>query len=388
MQVVTKRQQSGNIYAAHRQWATRPPDECWSDIRNMHKFCQHQKDNSFERDVVMNTRNLAVVEAADDEHDVVLNVSGQDDAHFTNFSFRQFCSSVSAPAEYLSTLPAELVAENLNYGIETQLKDKKTSKLLYYHAPEELTGTPDGKLYTRAVTSKIYDRLWNADITRMLRAIDPSVMAPPRRQVDSPLNRDDGTGTGLYASDHDMFAFMVASQNYIDISGAELVRGFYISNNEVGTGSLNICLFLCDYVCGNHIIWDVKDSILIKARHVGHNASEMFTEVLPYAMALSLSGNMNQEQEHKIKLAQGYMLGKNKKEVVNFMFEKRLTTRKLAEAAYTSAELRHETTRYCDPNSVWGMVCGLTAEAKEIPHYDERVKVEQTATKLLSRVAA
>jgi len=192
----------------------------------------------------------------------------------------------------------------------------------------------------------------------------------------------------LYASDHDMFAFFIAKDKYLDVSGSELIRGFYIANNEVGTGSLIFCGFICDMVCQNHIIWNVKDSFELKVRHVGNTANHVFSEIVPQALVLTLLDSRASGQEQHIKRAQQHMLGKTKEETVDFLFEKRVSTRKLAERAYAYAEVRHDERGHCDPNSVWGMTCGLTAEARDISFYDQRESIERSATKLMDIVAA
>lgn len=53
----------------------------------------------------------------------------------------------------------------------------------------------------------------------------------------------------LYASNHDMFAFMVAPDRVIDDGSEEgLYRGVIVDNSEVGGGSLGLCSFLYRYL--------------------------------------------------------------------------------------------------------------------------------------------
>ena len=49
--------------------------------------------------------------------------------------------------------------------------------------------------------------------------------------------------SGLYASDHDMFAFLVAPDRVIsDGGGGSLMRGIFVRNSEVGDAALSVTL--------------------------------------------------------------------------------------------------------------------------------------------------
>ena len=72
---------------------------------------------------------------------------------------------------------------------------------------------------------------------------------------------------GLYASDHDCFAFMVNESVTVDDgSDGGLCRGFFVSNSEVGAASLKFTS-LYRSVCGNHIVWGAKQA---QERHCPH----------------------------------------------------------------------------------------------------------------------
>ena len=97
---------------------------------------------------------------------------------------------------------------------------------------------------SRRLHRGVYNRIWNSEVTAFLLRVNECFdnrLAPPFSWMNDRGNGGNGgngnkTGTGLYASDHDMFAFLVDSDKAIDgISGSELVRGFYIYNNEVGS---------------------------------------------------------------------------------------------------------------------------------------------------------
>ena len=42
-----QREPKQNIYAAHRQWAKRPPDECFQTLEDLHNFCSGYRERSY-----------------------------------------------------------------------------------------------------------------------------------------------------------------------------------------------------------------------------------------------------------------------------------------------------------------------------------------------------
>jgi hypothetical protein len=73
----------------------------------------------------------------------------------------------------------------------------------------------------------------------------------------------------------------------------------------------------------------------------------------------------------------------SKEKVIDLLFEKRIATRKLAEASYLYADIRDG----LNPRSYWGMVQGMTAQARDIPFYDKRMAVQKSASKLIDMAA-
>ena len=382
-----EQKQTGNIYAAHRQWAKRPPDECFQTLEDLHDFCSGYRERSYTTSLP-----VSVLEAVptDDNNDIKLvprdsltqiPLSG---LSFTNFSFKQFCSYADASdaAQYLSRLPADIACLNINHGLNNA--EPKSAKLLLQS--EDSAGKES--TFLKAATSRVYNRIWNSEVTAFLLRVNECFdnrLSPPfswRSENGGNGNGGNGnaTGTGLYASDHDMFAFLVDSDKAIDgITGSELVRGFYIYNNEVGSGSLGLCAFLCDMVCGNHIIWGVKDLVSVSTRHIGRAATRALEEAFPSAVAIQMLSD-TKAQVAKIKNAQNKMLGRKKEKVTDYLFEKRFATRALANESWDYADRRDG----LNPMTIWGMVQGMTASARSITFADKRVQVEKSAAKLLA----
>ena len=100
------------------------------------------------------------------------------------------------------------------------------------------------------LTRAEYDQ-WRDLCERLLRA-----RMITQTDLDSPVNKR----LPLYASDHDMFAF-IASANTVNEPGNPdgLRRGLVVANSEVGASTLMVLRFLYREMCGNHIIWGAEE---------------------------------------------------------------------------------------------------------------------------------
>jgi hypothetical protein len=81
--------------------------------------------------------------------------------------------------------------------------------------------------------------------------------------------------TTLYASDRDVFIFLVDPKNPVEVNGEQLFRGFMTWNSEVGSAVFGLTTFLYRYVCDNRIIWGATDVQELRIRHTG-GAPERF----------------------------------------------------------------------------------------------------------------
>ena len=91
----------------------------------------------------------------------------------------------------------------------------------------------------------------------------------------------------LYASDRDVFLFLVDDRNPIeagklsDGSPDLYFRGFYCWNSEVGAKTLGMASFYLRAVCQNRNLWGVEDFQEIKIRHSKYAASRFAHEAAP-----------------------------------------------------------------------------------------------------------
>jgi len=380
-----------NLFKASNQWSNRPVDERFATLQELHDAVSTYRQSAVEKTVPFNTLRA---EAKDGE--VLLVGKGNIPARLTHWSFGQLAQSVNAPASYLRALPASLAVQNLNHGL-VKVADRSDRELLF-HA--------NGDLLARAITSEKYTRIWNSDITsRLLRLPDLGWQVPPARPAypDQPGTRkatiedvlhgarfglsvnvgDEIAPAGLYASDHDMFVFMVNDAKRISEPGNPdgLARGFFISNSEVGSAAFTVTRFLYRHVCGNHIVWGAKQVSELRIKHIGNADDRAFGEIT--GQLREYAEDSASDDEARIKRAVSCVLGKDKDEVLDRLFGiKNLgVTRKSLDLAYDLCEVREPD---LNPNSAWGMAQGLTRLSQETPYADERVDADRAAGKVLA----
>src|SRR5262245_34339842 len=145
---------------ASRQWATRPFDERFLDLHELHAKVAHQKDMS--RAPVVASKSI-FVEPHQSDPKFGIEVVGPNGGRTTptNWSFGQLATLSGAPAGYLRTLPAPIVSDCMNYGLRFKREIEDVGLLL--------TKTPQGT-ELRAATGPRYGRIWNEEIVAALIA--------------------------------------------------------------------------------------------------------------------------------------------------------------------------------------------------------------------------
>lgn len=357
----------GNLMNASREWATRPADQRFSSLEALNAACLEHRRNAREaRSVPYSTLSVS----ASDAGAVLVTGSSGRPAQLNHFSFGQFASRVGAPAGYLRKLPAPLAVECLREGL-TQLPPDASAKLLL-SAPE---GAP---LAIRAFTSDDYTRIWNADVTRRLLRLtqDHPEWQPAPAAFDG--------SRGLYASDANMFAFLVDNNRRIfeQDPGGGLSRGFFVANSEVGDCAFYITTFLYAYVCGNHIVWGAQQVRQLRIRHVGTADDRAFAGIA--AELRAYSNESASTDEARITRARAFQIGASKDEVLDAVFALRAPqlSRKMISDGFDRAEAHVDW--YGSPRTAWGLANGLTEIARDAEFADARVDLERASGKVLA----
>jgi hypothetical protein len=362
------------LMQASRQWAIRPADQRFTSLTDLHAAVTHHREVAAEQKGVA-LRNLRVVTEQDAEgiaHPVLGTTTTDKTAQFTHFSFGQLARKLGAPASYLRELPAELVTRNLNHGlakaaVNEVIDDESHSTLLF---------AQNGNLVLRALTSDKYTRIWNSDVTaRLIKLTQDSPEWQP-----APAAFDGSRG--LYASEKDVFAFMVDDDRRIfeTLPGGGLSRGFFISNSEVGDASFSLTTFLYQYVCGNHMVWGAQGVKNIRIPHIGDADTRAFRnitiELRKYASESAVS------DEVKLRNMIAYEFKGTKDEVLDTIFKQigQAIPKQTIGAAIDISDKSED--RYGTPRTAFSIVSGLTEIARDKVNADERVKLEKAAGKV------
>lgn len=395
-----------NLFQANQQWATRPDDERFWTPAEMRDACRNYAASA--RTAKVGFEDLRV-EALDSE----LYLVGKTDsrARFTHYAFGQLCAQAKAPAEFMRSLPATLSAQVINNRIKARCETNpaKYDARLLFHS--------NGSLVTRAITSELYDRVWNYELLDQVvlpLCSSEGWRVPPARpaRASSAQTRrataadiipnsgdfgikvrvgDEIAPAGLYASDHDMFCALVHPTRVVGAGDRQLMRGMFISNSEVGDSALKMKFFLVDGVCGNHIFWGCENvheiSIQHRAGRDGRGDSLKRFAEKSVAVLRKFEGSGEGSAERAIAKARTLELGASKDEVLEALFKyakshslTALTRSKLSAAAET-AEKRED--RYGNPRTLWAMVGGLTENAQLTAWCDDRTTVDEQAGRLM-----
>jgi len=354
------------IFRAHYQWAQRPEDQRFTSLEAMRDQCLAYAAQAREAELAWNTLRVEAV----DKDLQLLGRTGVP-AALSYYAFGQLAQRAGAPAPYIRTLPPTLAAQNLNHGLAKRA-DAATARLLFH----DRNGSG---LLLRAATSTVYERIWNHEVLGRLvdlqgdgwQAATPDVVFAGLPHSADP---------DLYASDHDMFAFIRHPDRAID-DGSEygLRRGIIVSNSEVGDASLSATYFLYRYQCGNHIIWGAQDVLNVRVAHRGETARERFQSYLG-TLTQYVDGSAR-EEEAQIAKARTTVIAKDKAGVLDVLFGKRTLdlSRTQLEAGFDATVPDEDG----DPCTVWGVVQGLTRHSQTVAYADERTRLDRAAGKVL-----
>ncbi len=365
------------------EWFSRPADERYLSLSKLHAAVRGRAERSQTRTI--ESAAIRVEANREDAERLTLILPGEAPPLApTHWSFGQLAAFVGAPSAYLRQLPAPLAAINLQYGLTSNRAEQiKTLEV------------EDGRVELRAVTSPDYGRIFDHALVAAVQRIAGNGTGDTRWKVPGVLDWSTGiynpqvditkTTTTLYASDRDVFLFLVDDLNPIeagrlpDGSPDLYFRGFYCWNSEVGAKTLGIASFYLRAVCQNRNLWGVEDFEEITIRHSKYAASRFAHEAAPALTRFANSSPL--PFVNGIKAARERVVAKTNEERTDFLRKRGFGK---AETAKIIETVLAEEGR--EPESVFDFVQGITAVARDKPHQDARLDLEARAKKLLDRV--
>jgi hypothetical protein len=359
------------ITQASREWATRPDDQRYLSLADLRAAVHRRRSESWTAAPRLSDLRVLPQEGDDIGVQVYDPAQGKERLlHPTNWGFNNLSQFAGAPSSYLRTLPAEIAAINLQWGIENKVNDAL------------ILAQSNGDNVLRAVTSTSYGRIWDEQVVDAVANVnDNGRWVVPAASYTA---NDPKRATTLYASDRDVFIFLVDPNHPIEVPGesAPKYRGFYMWNSEVGAAVCGFCTFLYDHVCDNRTIWGATDIKELRIRHTG-GAPERFA----YEGGRLL---LRYSEESSAKIVESIVKAKSteleeakKPEDLTAWLAKRGFTKSQAKASIDSAKAERGQCR-----TVWDVVNGVTGYARSITHTDQRVDLESKAGKIMADLTA
>ncbi|MBR0845048.1 DUF932 domain-containing protein [Bradyrhizobium liaoningense] len=366
------------------EWFSRPADERYLSLNELVRTVRDRTDRSRTR--VVESALIHVEASRADPERLTLILPGCDTPVApTHWSFGQLASQVGAPAAYLRQLPAALAGINLQFGLTAnRVEQIKTLE------------TENSRVELRAVTGPDYGRIYDHELVEAVQRIAGNGAGDTRWKVPGVLDwstriynpRVDISKdtTTLYASDRDVFLFLVDDLNPIeagrlrDGSPDLYFRGFYCWNSEVGAKTLGMASFYLRAVCQNRNLWGVEDFEEITIRHSKYAASRFAHEAAP--ALLNFANSSPTPFVNGIKAARERIVARSDEDRTEFL--RRRGFSKTETGKVIDAVLAEEGR---PPESIFDFVQGITAVARDKPHQDARLDMEAKAKKLIDRVA-
>ena len=377
------------------QWYNRPDDQKFLSIDEMLTYKKADAKSLTSR--IVDTHRLNIIGTPDEKNPSRGSITveydddnGRENMNTpTNWSFGQLSQLAGAPSGYLRNLPAELAADNLMWGLR-------------YNRGKELIKTYGGNAAgsdLRAATGPDYGRIFDHEIIEPIKnLVDDS---NGRWKVAGQMTGMKGglavydpevpvtlATTTLFASDRDVFIFLVDDRNPIEVGKLAngepdlMFRGFYAWNSETGSKTAGIAAMYLRGVCMNRNLWGVENFHEIKIKHTKFAPDRFAQEARPALQ--SFANGSTAQFVQGVADAKAAIIAKDNDDRLDFLTRRGGLSQTLAKAAAA----RHIKEEGRPVSSVWDAVQAITAIARDIPHQDDRIALEKKGGALLDKVTA
>ena len=373
------------------QWYARPADQRFLSLSDMYHAKRLDADKM--RSTIVDTHKLDIIGEIDETNPGgagslqirYRDENGRDGENLpTNWAFGQLSQLAGAPAGYLNNLPAELAADCLRWG----LRFNRSRELVKVYAGETVNSD------MRAATGPDYGRIFDHEIIKV--AMDqversggrwkiPGMMVGERNGLavyDPEVPVTENTTT-LFASDRDVFLFLVDDRNPIEVGKLAngepdlMFRGFYMWNSETGSKTAGIAAMYLRGVCMNRNLWGVENFQEIKIRHTKF-APERFADEATPALA-SFANGATQTFVEGIAAAKAAKVASDDDARLEFLAKRAGLSQRMAKAAMA----RHKVEEGRPVENLFDAAQAITAIARDIPHQDARIEIEKKAGAVL-----
>jgi len=319
-----------------------------------------------------------------------LRVVGEGEGHKfeaapTHWAFGQMCQLAGVPADFARKLPAQITSDVMEYSLKHIRRVDSVKAYVDLERAElrATTGPEYGRIYDHEVVDAVMRLAGDGDGSMGWKV--PGVMDWSDSRYN-PHVRPSKETTTLFASDRDVFIFLVDDLNPIEVGTLAngepdlLFRGFYVWNSEVGSKSLGVATMYLRGVCCNRILWGVEDFSEIRIRHSKNAPDRFMFEAAPALQSFAQSRTT--QLIEGVQAAKAAKIASDEDEALSWL-RGRGFSRARSKAIYDVVELEEGQPL----RSVWDAAQGITAVARTISHQDSRLQVEGEAKKILDKVA-
>jgi hypothetical protein len=374
------------------QWMARPADQRFLSLDELHDYKQKFYRGTFQTRAKSSEFEFVTPEinTVDDLHKLTVGVKIDNGSTIdarevapTHWAFGQLAGLAKFPAAPLRELPSPLVGDILSWRLKHA---REIEEIKLYGGADELY----------AATGPDYGRIPDFEVVQAVRAVAGSGRGEMRWKIpgvlnwqtnmydpNAPVTKD---STTLYASDRDVFMFLVDDRNPIEVgkladgSPDLMFRGFYIQNSEVGSRSLKLAAFYLRAVCMNRNLWGVECFEDIKINHTRLAPDRWLHQAQP-ALRAYADGSQKKLIEGVAKAKEAKVATDHDKAVEFLMGRKFSQARVKAILEVGEKEEGHP------PRSAWDMAQAITADARSRLNTDDRLAQEQVAKSILDKVA-
>lgn len=363
--------QGANAQLAHRLMFSAPEDCKFMSLAEMRRDAEEQRKRSIE----IQGSSAEMLFATRNGQDYL--ALGHDDFALTNYAYKQLARNIGLPIETVARLKPETRVRVFNELWQVNRNEGK-------HDMQFLAEKLDGKLLLRAVTGTRYTRLWDSEV---LETIDNTLTKASWVPAHPTFNTEESIPVeqrpkALIRTDRYSFAFLFTSPDAKaaddDLGG--LRKGLMVWNSETAHKSFGWSQFVFREVCGNFLIWGMKDGKTKRARHVGvvREAFEVFAQD-----CRELAGELSEQEMDQLTKAKRIEYAKDDETAI-----KRLNFSGVSLGAAKAGVEAAKLSINGGDLSIWSVVNGLTFHAKELANEEDRTELCTAAGHVLNSALA
>lgn len=374
------------------QWMSRPADQRFLSLDDLHAFKQRFWEGSFQSRIKTDAFELIAPEIKEQADLNRLTVGVKVDNGSTteareiaptHWAFGQMAGLAKSPASFLRELPSPLVSDVLTWRLRHA---REIEEIKLYGGSTELY----------AATGPDYGRIPDLKVVEAVRAVAGTGRGEKRWKIPGVLDWSTNiynpnapvtpSSTTLYASDRDVFMFLVDDRNPIEVGKLSngdpdlMFRGFYVQNSEVGSRSLKLACFYLRAVCMNRNLWRVEGFEEVKINHTRLAPDRWLRQAVP-ALNAYADGSAD-KLIAGVKAAKAAKVADDHEAAVQF-----LSARKFSLSRAKAILEQGEKEEGRPPRTIWDMAQAITANARTIINTDDRLQQELAAGAILDKVA-